>query len=134
MSRDLRTIQALVTANAEHLIRSRPYGQDGHLSQFECSCGQVFVPSPLAPHPSNAPSLPALHRSLVAARAAMSLSLVSLSEVADVIDGSVFLGRDGKLYRSLDGRQRWLAQDGRILEGPPADQTSLSLLWMPSPL
>lgn len=124
------TVSAALVSSRTHWLRSSPYG-DTNLSQFTCSCGQIFIP-PFATMPREWPSLAKLHESLALSVAvAGELIAPRLSDLPEVSPGAVFLGGDGKLYRFL-GRDDWVGQDGRAYQGAAADTSNLTLIWLPA--
>lgn len=131
MADHLTAIARTVESTSAHHTHSRAYGY-GSLSEFVCSCGEVFTPSYFDETPREWPSLVALHRAFSVAEAAVGdLELPYLADLDDVRIGSVFHGSDHRLYRRLKNN-RWLGQDGQRLDDEAVAQLTLTLIWSPT--
>lgn len=132
LPRDLNKITAAMRSTQQHWMRSSAHGQDGQLSVFTCACGEAFVPSNLAPSERKWPSMSLIHQSYTTAVAVSDegLNLPFASELDEILPGSVFLGNDGKLYRSLGGVALWIGQDGQLRRDEP-NLAQLTLVWSP---
>lgn len=116
-------VDRLMVAQRQHTLHDRPAGDGNgsHLSAFECSCGQEFIPSELVRAPSTVPSMAAVHRAVEQATAVDS-SLRNLETVRDR-DGlaalpawTVVRTSRGTMAQRIDSTGQWLTQGGRRVD------------------
>lgn len=139
MKNDLQKIAALLAATEDHHTRGLPY-VDGSQSPFLCSCGEKFVPSPLATKERAWPSILAIHQALMRTTAVTEgeLDLTPIPHLGDSLLGSVYLGTNSKLYRrianrpGMDDNGLWLDQEGRIITGWNLLGLNLAPVWVPN--
>lgn len=130
MTTDLATITTTLAATSAHWLRSQPYDHS-NLSQFVCSCGQVFIPH-WESMPNGWPSLPKLHEVLSLAEAITGkLETERLADLPELRPGAVFRGVDGQLYRFLR-QDRWIGQNGHTYDDGVVAMLTPSLIWMPA--
>lgn len=131
-------IARTVAAIQDHLVRDRT-AYDSHLSDFVCSCGQVFrASSALSEPPRDYPSMSMVHRAEVVSLAlgiepTSRHILTTARQLHTLDDFTVIRDNSGlmlRLHRAYTGGARWFAQDGRILDVREIAMPA-TILWQP---
>lgn len=126
------SIEAVVRSNQEHVITVASTGRHDNLSDFRCSCGQLFVADGLSARRDPGPSLPMVHRAATTLRAlGLPVGGAALAEqIPALAPGTVVEDAAGVLLRRSDLGGRWSAQDGRRLATEELNGP-VTVLWTP---
>lgn len=127
------SIDAVIRNELEHIITVSSSGRMDQLSDFQCSCGQLFVADDLdRPHYGN-PGLPMIHQAVTTLRVlGLPAGEVVLDsrQIQKLAPGTIVEDSDGILLRRREIGAHWFAQDGRRVANTDLS-APVTVLWTP---